>query len=91
MTDHIVDGCGDHVSALDTEPPAMEPILDDGENFMQGVEEYFYELLIDMDMVSRIRRTNPTQIQAGQMVLSREILRVWDLIVKRDPRILGTI
>ncbi|VDM65749.1 unnamed protein product [Strongylus vulgaris] len=67
MADHIVDGCGDHVAVPENEPSNSEAILDDGENVMQGVEEYFYELLVDMDMVSKIRRTNPTQIQAAQV------------------------
>ncbi|RCN32135.1 hypothetical protein ANCCAN_22069 [Ancylostoma caninum] len=80
MTEHVVDGGGDHPTAPENEAVNGSTLLDDEENVMQGVEEYFYELLIDMDLVSKIRHTHPMQIQAAQMVLSREILRVWDLI-----------
>ncbi|KAK6737537.1 hypothetical protein RB195_019940 [Necator americanus] len=80
MTDHVVDGGGDHFSAPGNEAMDGTTLLDDEENVMRGVEEYFYELLIDMDMISKFRRVHPTQIQTAQMVLSREILRVWELI-----------
>ncbi|KHJ86696.1 hypothetical protein OESDEN_13545 [Oesophagostomum dentatum] len=80
MTDHVVDGGGDHVVVPEQDILNDAPLLEEDTNLMQGMEEYFYELLIDMDLLSKIRRSQPTQIQAAQIVLSREILRVWDLI-----------
>ncbi|EYB88603.1 hypothetical protein Y032_0244g3526 [Ancylostoma ceylanicum] len=80
MSEHVVDGGGDHLTAPENDAMNGSTLLEDEENVMHGVEEYFYELLIDMDLVSKYRHTHPMQIQAAQMVLSREILRVWDLI-----------
>ncbi|KIH62411.1 hypothetical protein ANCDUO_07306 [Ancylostoma duodenale] len=70
MAEHVVDGCGDHPTAPENEEVNGSTLLDDEENVMQGVEEYFYELLIDMDLVSKIRHTHPMQIQAAQVELS---------------------
>ncbi|KAK6020116.1 hypothetical protein OSTOST_14236, partial [Ostertagia ostertagi] len=47
---------------------------------MQEVEEYFFELLVDMEMVTRLRSAYPTKIILAQILLMREILRVWNLL-----------
>ncbi|KJH49411.1 hypothetical protein DICVIV_04426 [Dictyocaulus viviparus] len=80
MPDHVIDGAGDfineeiHSNILDSTGSSND------DSIKENVEDYFFELLNEMEMVSKFRRFQPTKIKVAQIVLSREILRVWNLI-----------
>ncbi|KAK6045498.1 hypothetical protein COOONC_16997 [Cooperia oncophora] len=69
MPAYIVDGGGDFFSEDITSEDAGDS---DSDAVMQEVEEYFFELLVDMEMVTRLRSAYPTKIILAQVFLHYE-------------------
>uniref|UniRef100_A0A7I4Z722 Uncharacterized protein n=1 Tax=Haemonchus contortus TaxID=6289 RepID=A0A7I4Z722_HAECO len=82
MHNHFVGGGGDFLSDDITSEGLCDSGLcdSDSDDAMQEVEEYFFELLVDMEIVTRLRSAYPTKIILAQVLLMREILRVWNLL-----------
>ncbi|VDO53302.1 unnamed protein product [Haemonchus placei] len=63
MHNHFVGGGGDFLS----DDITSEGLCDsDSDDAMQEVEEYFFELLVDMEIVTRLRSAYPTKIILAQ-------------------------
>ncbi|PIO75062.1 hypothetical protein TELCIR_02905 [Teladorsagia circumcincta] len=63
MRSHFVDGGGDFFNNDISSEGAGDS---DSDGVMQEVEEYFFELLVDMEMVTRLRSAYPTKIILAQ-------------------------